>query len=78
MEISEIYYATGTIFFIIFTITAVFVGLELVKVLRAVHGATERANDIVENVKQVSTGMQFGLWALATKLIGGVRGGGGK
>ena len=75
MELSQIFYLSGTIFFIVFSIAAVFVGYEIILMVRTLRSVAGRATDIAQNFKQVSTGMQFGLWALVTKLLGTVRGG---
>ncbi len=70
MNASEIFYVTGTITLIAITILLGFLVYQMYLTLKALQYAMSQANNIAGNIKSVTTGMQFGFWALATKLLG--------
>lgn len=72
MEVSDVFYATGTITLITITALLAFLVYQIYVTLRALQEAMTQAHNIAGNLKSVSTGMQFGFWALLTKLFGGV------
>jgi uncharacterized membrane protein (DUF485 family) len=78
MELSETFYAIGSVTLIAITALLAFLVYEVYLTLKALQAAMTQANNIAGNLKSVTTGMQFGFWALITKLLGTVTKGGGR
>lgn len=74
MQASETFYIVGTISLIAITLLLGVLTYQLYLTLKAIQGALSQANNIADNIKNVTTGVQFGFWALASKLISGLGG----
>lgn len=69
METSELFYVIGSITLIAITVLLAILVYELYITLKAVQSAIAKANDIAGNLNSVTTGMQFGFWALLSRLF---------
>lgn len=74
MELSEVFYAIGSITLITITALLAFLVYQIYLTLKALQYAMTQAQNIAGNLKSVTTGMQFGFWAILTKLFSGITG----
>ena len=78
MEASEVFYVIGSITLLVITGLLAFLVYEIYLTLKALQSIVSQAHNISDNLKSVSSGIQFGFWALLSKLFREITGGGDK